>query len=112
MKTQGLSVLLFGMLVSFATSLAVAAVTTEPKPESDGIDWSKEREFWSFRLPLTKARPAVKNKRWPRQPLDYFVLRRLEQKNLSPSVEADERTLVRRVTFDLTGLPPTAAEVS
>ena len=53
----------------------------------------------------------MKNKSWPNQPLDYFVLARLEQTNLSPSPEADPRTLVRRATFDLTGLPPTPEEV-
>src|SRR5205814_607032 len=58
-----------------------------------------------------KSRPAVKNKRWPAQPLDFLVLARLEQTNLAPASAADKRTLLRRVSFDLTGLPPTAEEV-
>src|SRR5204863_4859832 len=78
---------------------------------AEGIDWNKERQFWSFRPPMAQARPTVKAKRWPSQPLDYFVLARLERANLSPTQEADPRTLIRRVTFDLTGLPPTPEEV-
>jgi hypothetical protein len=77
----------------------------------DEIDWAKAREFWSFRAPSAPLRPVVTNKRWPRQPLDYFVLGRLESKSLSPSPEAEKRTLIRRVTFDLTGLPPSPEEV-
>jgi len=78
---------------------------------TEGIDWNKERQFWSFRPPIAQARPPVKAKRWPSQPLDYFVLARLERANLSPTQEADPWTLIRRVTFDLTGLPPTPEEV-
>src|SRR5438128_967861 len=57
------------------------------------------------------SEPGVKNKRWPRQRLDYFILARLEEKQLSPSIEPGKRTLIRRATFDLTGLPPTPEEV-
>ncbi len=80
--------------------------------DDDEIDWAKAREFWSFRAPFPPVRPAVRNKRWPAQPLDYFVLARLEKKALAPSPEADRRTLIRRATFDLIGLPPTPAEVN
>ena len=94
--------------------MALGVVSAE-EPEqtgiAEGIDWKKERQFWSFRPPMAQARPPVKAKRWPSQPLDYFVLARLEQANLSPVPEADLRTLVRRVTFDLSGLPPTPEEV-
>src|SRR6266850_2285046 len=77
----------------------------------DEIDWAKAREFWSFRAPSAHSRPVVRNNRWPTQPLDYFVLGRIESKVLAPSPEAYKRTLIRRVTFDLTGLPPTPEEV-
>jgi hypothetical protein len=56
--------------------------------------------------------PSVKNERWPQTPIDAFVLAKLEQKGLTPSERADKRTLLRRVTFDLTGLPPTDQEVN
>ena len=59
----------------------------------------------------TPPLPAVKSKRWPRNPIDHFILARLEKESLKPSPEADKATLIRRVTFDLTGLPPTPAEV-
>jgi len=100
-------------------TLAVIAVLAMPilalaedrkTSEEDQINWAKERQFWSFRAPVPQARPEVKNKRWPSQRLDYFVLARMEQKSLSPSPEADKRTLIRRATFDLTGLPPTPEE--
>src|SRR6266487_7055804 len=96
--------LLLATIVNLGASLALnGSSAAEPnQPEiAEGIDWNKEREFWSFRPPTAQARPVVMNKRWPSQPLDYFVLARLEQANLSPSPEADQRTLVRRVTFDL-----------
>ena len=79
--------------------------------ESESIDWAKERQFWSFRRPTAHSPPAVKNNRWPRQPLDHFVLARLEDKGLAPSTEAEKRILIRRLTFDLSGLPPTPEEV-
>jgi hypothetical protein len=66
---------------------------------------------WSFIKPERSATPAVKNKRWPRNPIDHFILTRLEKENLKPSPQADKTVLIRRVTFDLTGLPPTPAEV-
>ena len=55
--------------------------------------------------------PAVKDAAWPRNAIDRFILARLEAEGLKPSPEADRTTLIRRVTLDLTGLPPTPAEV-
>ncbi len=66
---------------------------------------------WAFQ-PLQKpVIPRVKNRGWVRNPIDAFILRRLEAKGLTPNAAADRRTLIRRVTFDLTGLPPTPEEV-
>ena len=69
------------------------------------------REHWSFVAPTRPARPTVKNASWPKNEIDYFVLARLEREDLAPSAEADKITLIRRVTLDLTGLPPTPTEV-
>ncbi|HEX5270698.1 MAG TPA: DUF1549 domain-containing protein, partial [Gemmataceae bacterium] len=70
------------------------------------------KPHWAFRPVRRPAVPAVKNAAWPRTSIDRFVLARLEEKGLTPSPEADRRTLIRRATFDLTGLPPTPEEVA
>jgi hypothetical protein len=67
---------------------------------------------WSFVPPQKAPLPKVKQARWVRNPIDDFILARLEQEKLKPNPEADRRTLIRRVTLDLTGLPPTPAEVT
>src|SRR5215471_139579 len=68
---------------------------------------AKWEDHWAFVAPKQQTLPAVKHPDWPRQPLDRFILARLEREGLSPSPEADKSALLRRVSFDLTGLPPT-----
>ncbi len=65
---------------------------------------------WSFITPTRPELPQVTGKSWPRNPIDAFVLARLEAKQIRPSPEADRRTLLRRLSLDLTGLPPSAPE--
>jgi Protein of unknown function (DUF1553)/Protein of unknown function (DUF1549)/Planctomycete cytochrome C len=67
--------------------------------------------YWAFEAPLRPELPAVKNTEWVRNEIDRFVLARLEKEGLHPSPEADRYTLIRRVYFDLIGLPPTPDEV-
>lgn len=67
--------------------------------------------WWSFRKPVRPIVPAVKNAALVRNPIDSFILAKLEQKGLRPAPEADRRTLVRRAYFDLHGLPPTPEQV-
>jgi hypothetical protein len=69
------------------------------------------KSHWAFIPPARPERPAVKNKSWPRNDIDYFILARLEKEGLKPAPEADKPTLIRRASLDLTGLPPTPAEV-
>ena len=69
------------------------------------------RQHWSFRPVQRPALPAVQNANWPRNGIDRFVLAGLESAGLQPAQEADRTTLIRRVTLDLTGLPPTLQEV-
>lgn len=69
------------------------------------------RGHWSFVAPVRTQPPVVKNEAAVRNSIDRFVVARLEQEGLSPAAEADRTTLIRRITFDLTGLPPTPAEV-
>jgi hypothetical protein len=76
------------------------------KPISD-----EQRNYWAFRKPWRSQIPKVKNRSWVRTPIDAFILAKLEEKGLQPSPRADKRTLIRRVTFDLTGLPPTPEEI-
>lgn len=73
-----------------------------------GAAW---QQHWAFIPPHQVALPDVKNKSWPQTPIDVFILDRLETEGLAPMPPADKRTLIRRVTFDLTGLPPTLADV-
>src|SRR5262249_37594048 len=69
------------------------------------------RRHWAFQPVADPLPPAVKGAAWPRNSVDRFVLARLESSGLSPSEPADKRTLIRRVTFDLIGLPPTPEEI-
>ncbi len=66
---------------------------------------------WSFQKIQRPAVPAVKNRAWVRNPIDAFILARLEKEGIAPSPEARQLTLLRRVSLDLTGLPPTPAEI-
>ena len=74
-------------------------------------DPAKVRDHWAFKPVKKPAVPAVKNSAWVKLPVDAFVLAKLEAKGMTPSPAADKATLLRRVTYDLTGLPPSAAEV-
>jgi hypothetical protein len=73
-----------------------------------GAKWQKH---WAFVAPVRPSLPAVQNPGWIRNSIDAFILARLERENLAPSAEADKTTLLRRVTLDLTGLPPTIPEL-
>jgi hypothetical protein len=73
----------------------------------EGAKWE---DHWAFVAPQPQSLPAVKRSDWARQPLDRFILDRLEKEGLEPSPEADKAALLRRVSLDLTGLPPTPEE--
>ena len=72
---------------------------------------AKWQQHWSFVTPTRPRPPDVRDADWPRNAIDNFVFARLEREGLAPSPEADRPTLIRRVTLDLTGLPPTPEEV-
>ena len=95
----------------------------EPRPESvvrnSGTSppskpsiTAKDREFWSFRPVKNPPLPVVRDPAWARSGIDRFILARLEARGLQPTPPADKRTLIRRVTFDLIGLPPTVEEIN
>ncbi|MEP6754607.1 MAG: DUF1549 domain-containing protein, partial [Chthonomonadales bacterium] len=92
------------MRLLFASVSAAAFLTTTATVlATDGL-------HWSFVAPVAKPVPAVRHTFSVRNPIDAFVLQRLEAKSLSINTEADKTTLIRRVTFDVTGLPPTPQE--
>ena len=80
-------------------------------PDSASIVLIDKRDHWSFKAPVKPAVPVVKNQAWPKNTIDNFVLAHLEMQGLEPAPEADKITLLRRISLDLIGLPPTIQEV-
>ena len=72
---------------------------------------AKYEKFWAFEKPKQPDFPKVQNGKWSDEPIDLFVMKRLESSGITPSAEADKRTLIRRLSLDLTGLPPSREEV-
>ena len=110
-------------VLACATALAAGTDSDDTKvPTLDGphagsthtpraIDLNKAREWWSYRPISDAPPPTVGNEAWVRNDIDRFILAGLEAKGLAPAPEADRVALIRRATYDLTGLPPTPAEV-
>jgi hypothetical protein len=86
------------------------ATTSDPKPTGMSID--DGHRFWSFRPVGNPAVPDVDNAAWVKTPIDAFLLAKLESKQLQPAPVADKRRLIRRVTYNLTGLPTTVDEIN
>jgi hypothetical protein len=85
---------------------------TSPKTAtSPQFDLKERSKHWSLQPLCRVTVPPVKNRSWPQSPFDHFILARLEAAGLPPAPAADRRTLLRRVTFDLIGLPPSPAEI-
>lgn len=76
------------------------------------IDIAEGKKFWAFQPVANPAPPRVKDKAWPLDPLDRFILAKLEKSSVRPVADADRPTWLRRVSLDLTGLPPTPADVA
>ncbi|MGI8785972.1 MAG: PSD1 and planctomycete cytochrome C domain-containing protein [Acidobacteriota bacterium] len=107
-----------------AGSLSEREITDLAQWIRSGVAWSdtgtaasgyvitpEQRAFWSFQPPRRHDLPKLRTAGWARTPVDHFILARLEEKNLRPAPGAERRTLIRRATFDLLGLPPTPEEV-
>ncbi|MBI3696831.1 MAG: DUF1549 domain-containing protein, partial [Acidobacteria bacterium] len=82
-----------------------------PWPEDSAARKRPGWDHWAFQPPKRPALPAVKNSTWVRNPIDNFILARLEREKVKPSPEADGNTLLRRISLDLIGLPPTPQEI-
>jgi hypothetical protein len=100
-----------------AVALAMAGFQAPPlaaaelPPAVQGqVEFAKDKDHWAFHPPIKPGFPVVTNGSWARTPLDLFVLARLEAEGLRPSPEADRVTLLRRLSLDLIGLPPTIEE--
>ncbi len=91
--------------------LAAAVRISRCRHISRVAEAADDQQPWSFQPVRDFAPPEVRNAAWPQSPVDCFILARLEDQNLSPAEPADKRTLLRRATFDLTGLPPTPVEI-
>src|SRR5262245_51077299 len=106
------SVLVLAILGSTLGWAADPPAQSPPAPESKEKPVTQaDREHWSFRPPVRPVVPQVRKPRWVRNPIDAFILANLEDSELAPAPEADRSTLLRRLSFDLTGLPPTPEEL-
>jgi mono/diheme cytochrome c family protein len=91
---------------------AVWPVTAGKVLPPEYVITKEQRQFWAFQPVANPAPPATKTPKWARSDIDRFILAKLEAEHLKPAAPADRRTLIRRAYFDLTGLPPSPAEVS
>ena len=104
----------FGRLAWLAAWLVVTWPSTAATDaeKASPIDWEKARKWWAYQAPQKNELPAVSNSAWPSQRIDHFILARLDSEQLTPSPETTKRILARRLYLDLTGLPPTPAEMA
>ncbi|MCG8408893.1 MAG: DUF1549 domain-containing protein, partial [Phycisphaerales bacterium] len=84
----------------------------KPHQEANAFDLESRKDWWSLQPIANVEPPPVENETWPSNEYDHFVLAMLESKNWSPAQPADRRTWIRRVTYDLIGLPPTKSEIA
>ncbi len=89
---------------------ALPEYKSTPRATTSQIDFVAGRKFWAFQ-PLPHVDPPAQTSEWIRRPIDSFVLKKLQAHNLVPNTEADRKTWLRRVTFDVIGLPPTREEL-
>jgi hypothetical protein len=106
MKLRGLTVL--GSLLAAACVLPPFAAGAAPAKDKFT---ARQRNYWAFQKVVRPLTPAVRQAAWVRTPIDAFVLQQLEAKGIAAGPEADKATLLRRVTLDLIGLPPTPEEI-
>jgi hypothetical protein len=100
----------FGVASAITISLVVLQTATAGAPAAQPGDFNR-KVHWAFLPPVPAPLPQVQQKDWPRNGIDYFILGRLEKEKLHPSPPAERTSLIRRVSLDLTGLPPSPGEV-
>jgi hypothetical protein len=100
-------------IADFAAWIRMGAPDPRTGPVRQGpINYAESRKYWAFQPPKKHAPPAVKATAWPRTDIDQFVLAEMEKNGVYPVADADRQTLIRRVSFALTGLPPTPEQVA
>ncbi len=103
------------VIADFVTWVNMGAPAPEGAAPAAGkrrvIDIAEGRKFWAYQLPHSPALPVLKDTAWPASDIDRFILAGLESRGLKPVADADKVTLVRRVYFDLIGMPPTPAQI-
>ena len=100
------------LIVLSWTALPASSRADQPTDPPEPTWTAEQRQHWSFVPPVKQAPPLVKDQGWVRNPIDAFVLKSIENAGLRPTPEADRSTLIRRLRFDLTGLPPSTEEVA
>ncbi len=105
LKKEPLSKEQIDLLAAWIDQGAKAPANEKPEDGVAGLT------HWAFQAPERAKLPAAKNQQWVRNPIDRFILARLEKEGIAPSPEADRVTLIRRLSFDLLGLPPSLAEI-
>ncbi|WP_422926692.1 DUF1549 and DUF1553 domain-containing protein [Singulisphaera sp. PoT] len=116
---RALSIAVAGWLISPITqaaepakeTAASPAPATPEKPAPPETFDAEKREHWAYQIPKRPELPSIKEEGWVKNPIDRFILAGLEEMDYPHSAEADKAALIRRVTYDLTGLPPTPKEV-
>ncbi len=107
------------VIADFVTWVNSGAPDPRDQPPTESVPnhlaWDAKvkarKDWWSFKTVQNPVAPRVQNTAWPSTSVDPFILAQLEERGLQPAPPADQRTLIRRATFDLTGLPPTPGEI-
>jgi mono/diheme cytochrome c family protein/cytochrome c553 len=94
-----------------AVQASLSETSAAPAPGMHHNAPTPGRDLWSFHPVRNPPLPMVRNREWPRSPIDRFILAELEKNDLKPAPQADKATLIRRASFDLTGLPPSPNEI-
>lgn len=96
--------------IPWSDSVKIETAKEEHKA-TGGVVTAESKNYWAFKPVSLPAPPAVKNAAWVKTPIDAFILSKLEDKGIQPSPAADKLALIRRATYDLTGLPPSPEEI-
>lgn len=99
----------FRKWISHGAAFPGDSAVSAAKPRA--VDVIKGREFWSFQPVKVVPAPSVSDPSWPRRKIDWFVREQLDQQQMQPALEADRRTLIRRLSMTLLGLPPIFSEI-